>query len=171
MEFYPCARPGRSGETTDDVPDEVVDKWASGLPKPKTPAPLDGPRRHCPALRAATGPGCTWARPALKARSSPNGSKAPPSRDDQPSRSPGPERPVFSGIITPDRRGKGGREVVLRALRGSQSCPERYLGPGRGAVRPVPRFPPRNRSPGRRRYPALRRPQPTPRVTSAGVRT
>ena len=87
MEFYPCARPGRSGETTDDVPDEVVDEWVSGLPKPKTPAPLDGPQRHCPALRAAAGSACTWARPALKARSSPNGSKAPPSRDDQPSRS------------------------------------------------------------------------------------
>ena len=55
MEFYPCARPGRSGETTDEAPDEVVDKWASGLPKPKTPAPLEGPRRHCPALRAAAG--------------------------------------------------------------------------------------------------------------------
>ena len=35
-EFYTCARPGRSGETTDDVPDEVVDKWVSGLPEPKT---------------------------------------------------------------------------------------------------------------------------------------
>ena len=127
MEFYPCARPGRSGETADDVPDEVVDKWASGLPKPKTPAPLDGPRRHCPALRAAAGPGCTWARPALKTRSSPNGSKAPPSRDDQPSRAPGLElrarRAVFSGIITPDRREKKagksyyGLSVALRAAR------------------------------------------------------
>ena len=164
MEFYPCARPGRSGETTDDVPDEVVDKWASGLPKPKTPAPLDGPRRHCPALRAAAGPGCTWARPALKARSSPNGSKPPPPGTISP---PGPrvrsQRPgeAFSGpLISPTV--EKGRAVVLRALRGSQSCPERYLGPGRGAVRPVPRFPPRNRSPGRRRYPALRRPQQPP---------
>ena len=31
-------------------------EWVSGLPKPKTPAPLDGPRRHCPALQAATRP-------------------------------------------------------------------------------------------------------------------
>ena len=111
IEFYPCARPGRSGETTDDVPDEVVDEWASGLPKPKTPAPLDGPRRHCPALRAAAGPGCTWARPALKTRSSPNGSKAPFSRDDQPSRSPGPraQRPgeAFSAAINISDRRKG----------------------------------------------------------------
>ena len=169
MEFYPCARPGRSGETTDDVPDEVVDKWASGLPKPKTPAPLDGPRRHCPALRAAAGPGCTWARPALKTRSSPNGSATLPGRIGPPGHVPGPCRAVFSRHITPalyvDKEDR--KRTAQAALRGSQAGRRvfraglRAPGNARGS-----RFPPRNRC-GRERYPTLRRPQPTPRVTSA----
>ena len=52
----------------------------------------------------------------------------------------------------------------------ARTGPERYLGR-------APRRPPRATlpttatAPGRRRYPALRRPQPTPRVTIAGVRT
>ena len=34
--FYTCARPGRSDDTIHDVPDDVVDAWVSGLPRPNT---------------------------------------------------------------------------------------------------------------------------------------
>ena len=36
LEFYTCARPGRSGGKWHAVTDDVVDEWVSGLPKPNT---------------------------------------------------------------------------------------------------------------------------------------
>ena len=36
LEFYTCARPGRSGGRRHAVTDDVVDGWVSGLPKPNT---------------------------------------------------------------------------------------------------------------------------------------
>ena len=71
---------------------------------------------------------CTWARPALKARSSPNGSKAPPSRDDQPSRSPA-RRALFSGIIPP---------YVERDRKGRHDASPWLSGPPDGCVEPGP---------------------------------
>ena len=48
--------------------------------------PKDIVRLCEPQLEQAS---CTWARPALKARSSPNGSKAPLSREPKPARARG----------------------------------------------------------------------------------
>ena len=89
MEFYPCARPGRSGETTDDVPDEVVDKWASIAEAQNTGSSGRSPKTLSGSA-SRNRASCTWARPDLKTRSSPNGSKAPFSREPKPARARGP---------------------------------------------------------------------------------